>query len=165
MASQTSSVNTTVYHYINTLFYLCTVYFSPKESNTQKMGSWSHHCLIRVKVAAQNRDQILHINAESVSEQFGLGWPKHIARLLVRETFPTSVGRKMYSAKANCQKKKQLHGPRVLLTIWVKAVVLLLWSEDRNLSACKCEFSAASQPRCCEARAEVFFCSLSSRDV
>lgn len=107
-----------------------TVYFSPKESNTQKMGSWSHHCLIRAKVAAQNRDQILHINAESVSDTNnldsvdlntlpGYSWEKLFQRLWEGKCIPQ---------KANCQKKQlQLHGP--LLTIWVKAVVLLLCAE------------------------------------
>lgn len=143
-------------YFCNVFFFFITktVYFSPKESNTQKVVSWSHHCLIRAKVAAQNRDQILHINAESVSDANsldsvylntlpGYSWEKLFKRLWEGKCIPQ---------KANYQKKtKKLHGPRVLLTIWVKAVVLLLWSEARK------KFSAASQPRCCEARAEGFF--------
>lgn len=122
--------------YLCNVFVTKTVYFSPKESNTQKMGSWSHHCLIRAKVAAQNRDQISHINAESVSDTNNLdsvdlnSLPGYSSEKLFQRPWEG----KMYSAKANCQKKqkKQLHGPRVLLTIWVKAVVLLLWSSARK---------------------------------
>lgn len=73
------------------------------------MGSWSHHCLIRAKVAAQNRDQISHINAESVSDTNNLDsvdlntLPGYSSEKLFQRPWEG----KMYSAKANCPKKKK----------------------------------------------------------
>lgn len=119
--------------YLCKVFFITkTVYFSPKESNTQQMGSWSHHCLIRAKVAAQNQDQILHINAESASDTNnldsvdlntlpGYSWEKLFQRLWEGKCIPQ---------KQTAKKNKKLHGP--LLTIWAKAVVLLLWSKARK---------------------------------